>query len=92
MSKPAMAMAKHTSTDIRAGNSSEVICLAPHNPERWDENAAHIVKCVNMHDKLVAALEKSESTILSQHEGDISMIDTEVLAIIREALKMEEAK
>lgn len=47
------------------------------------ENAANIVKCVNMHDELVDALKKLRMSV----SGECYIGDEKELAIIEEALK-----
>jgi len=64
------------SVRIEGANGDTVADDEPYYPQPiTPENAAHIVKCVNMHDELVEALKKCG--MLLEHGGfDLEFIDS----------------
>jgi len=56
-------------------DTGEAVCSMWGDKQEGEANAAHIVKCVNMHDELVEALRKCG--MLLEHGGfDLEFIDS----------------
>jgi len=68
---------------VRIANGTFVndsVAYVPETREEYEANAAHIVRCVNAHDRLVAALRIAMSVIKAHHaESDVRLKDARAL-------------